>query len=178
VAGRAQGGSHAAAAPEIADVNYTVAYSYGGAIDPINADGSSIYNLNRTIPLRLKVLDSAGAMVPGLAPRLYPSKLSNSVWGTELEALSTNAPDSGNTFLWLNASSGHKFNLATKPLSVGTWRLRVELGTAAPCTRSSRCGRSREARAAEGILRGPLRCDRLFAAGLAHRFVTVKASPR
>jgi hypothetical protein len=99
----------------------------GVRVEPVNADGSSVFKLKSTIPLRLKLLNGAGQTPDGLAPRLYLSKLSNNIWGDEQEPVGTNAPDSGNRFVYLNSSEGYKFNLGTRQLTVGTWRLRIEL---------------------------------------------------
>ncbi|HEU4402315.1 MAG TPA: hypothetical protein VFT43_09435, partial [Candidatus Polarisedimenticolia bacterium] len=51
--------------------------------------------------------------------------VTNSVLGTELEAISTAAADSGNTFRYDAGSDQYIFNLATKPLSAGTWQIRI-----------------------------------------------------
>jgi hypothetical protein len=57
--------------------------------------------------------------------RIFISRISNGIAGVEREAVSTNAPDGGNTFRF---SDGHyKFNLGTKGLTSGTWTIRVLL---------------------------------------------------
>ena len=70
----------------------------------------------------------AGQPATGLTPRLYLSKLSSGIWGSELEAVSTNQPDAGNLFRE-TASGTYMFNLSAKGLSTGTWRVRIDLGS-------------------------------------------------
>jgi hypothetical protein len=56
------------------------------------------------------------------------AKISSGVVGTELEAASTSAADSGNTFRYDATSAQYIFNLGTKSLSQGTWQVRIDLG--------------------------------------------------
>jgi len=73
-------------------------------------------------------LTGACAGMTNLAARIYLSKVSNSVVGTEAEAASTSAADSGNTFRYDPTDNQYIFNLATKALSAGTWQLRIDPG--------------------------------------------------
>ena len=59
--------------------------------------------------------------------RLYWTKLSNGVAGSEAEAVSTSAASEGNQFRY--ADGQYSFNLNTKLMSgEGTYQLRVDLG--------------------------------------------------
>jgi hypothetical protein len=49
------------------------------------------------------------------------------VAGTEAEAVSTSNADVGSQFRYAGEGQYH-YNLATKPLSAGTWLLRIDLG--------------------------------------------------
>ena len=109
-------------------VHYSVAYASAGVAQPVNTDGSSVFKLSSTVPLKFGLTDVAGQPATGLAPRLYLSKLSSGVWGSELEAVSTNQPDSGNLFRE-TAPGTYMFNLSAKSLSTGTWRVRIDLGS-------------------------------------------------
>ena len=108
-------------------VHYSVAYASAGVAQPVNGDGTSVFKLSSTVPLKFAVTDVAGQPATGLAPRLYLSKLSSGIWGSELEPLSTNQPDAGNLFRE-TASGTYMFNLKAKGLSTGTWRVRINLG--------------------------------------------------
>jgi hypothetical protein len=54
-------------------------------------------------------------------------KISNGILGDEMEAISTAAATTGNLFRYDSTSNQYIFNLATKPLSKGTWQIRIEL---------------------------------------------------
>jgi hypothetical protein len=100
-----------------------VSYAWSGLLSPVVAGDS--YNLGRTIPLKF-ALTGASAPVRDLVAKVYLSKVSDTVAGSEAADVSTSAADSGNTFR--PDGTGYVFNLATKNLSVGTWRVRVDLG--------------------------------------------------
>lgn len=100
--------------------------SWSNVLQPINADGSSIFKLGRTVPVKFKLTDES-AGITDLPAKLYLSKVSNGIAGTEIEAVSTSAADSGNTFRYDPADGQYIFNLGTKSLSEGTWQLRIDL---------------------------------------------------
>jgi hypothetical protein len=104
----------------------TVTYSWSGVLDPINADGSSIFKLKSAVPVKFR-LTGGSAGVTNAVARLYVSKMSNGVVGTELEADSNVAATSGNLFLYDGGGQYH-FNWDTKGQSVGTYQLRIDLG--------------------------------------------------
>lgn len=102
-------------------------FSWSGVLQPINADNTSIFKLGNTIPVKFQ-LTGACSGDGGLVARIFLAQISNSVIGTELEASSTSAADSGNTFRYDAGADQYIFNLATKPLAVGTWQIRIDLG--------------------------------------------------
>jgi hypothetical protein len=95
-------------------------------LQPINADGSSIFKLGSTLPVKFRLTGGCSGNST-LVAHIYVAKISNNVVGTEMEAASTSAADSGNTFRYVG-SDQYLFNLATKPLSTGTWQIRIDLG--------------------------------------------------
>lgn len=99
--------------------------SWSGVLQPVNANGSSIFKLGRTVPVKFR-LTGESAAITNLAARLYLAKLSNGIAGTEIEAESTSAADRGNTFRYTGGE--YQFNLGTSALSEGTWRMRIDLG--------------------------------------------------
>jgi hypothetical protein len=101
-------------------------YSWSGVLQPINADGSSIFKLGSTLPVKFRLTGGCSGNST-LVAHIYVAKISNNVVGTEMEAASTSAADSGNTFRYVG-SDQYLFNLATKPLSTGTWQIRIDLG--------------------------------------------------
>jgi hypothetical protein len=103
-----------------------VQYMYSGLQQPVNPDGSSIFKLGSTLPLKLQLTDIGGASVDGVVARVYVAAISGSVEGTYLEAVSSSAADSGNQFRE-TTPGGYVFNFSTKSLSKGTWEVIVVL---------------------------------------------------
>jgi len=100
-------------------------YAWTGVLQPINGDGSSIFKLGSTVPVKFK-LTSPCAPNGTLTAKIFLASITDSILGTEVEATSTSAADTGNTFRY-------DYNLATKtfrngnttPLSAGTWQIRI-----------------------------------------------------
>jgi lysophospholipase L1-like esterase len=103
-----------------------VQYLYGGLTQPVNPDGSSIFKLNSTVPVKFHLTDVRGDGVAGATARLELAKVSDDVEGLFEEAVSTAASTTGNLFRD-QGGGDYQFNLATKPLSTGTWMLKVVL---------------------------------------------------
>jgi hypothetical protein len=118
-------------ADEMFQIN--VIYGWSGFLQPINGDGSSIFKLGRTVPVKFR-LSGASAGIGDAVATLSIAKVSGSVTGTSMEAVSTAATDSGNTFRYDPAADQYIFNLATKTLTPGTWALSVDLGDGVPHT--------------------------------------------
>jgi len=108
-------------------VTYGVCYAYSGVLQPINPDGSSIFKLGSTIPVKFQLRDAGGNYVRTAIARIYVAKISDGIVGSEMEAASTSAATTGNLFRYDSTSDQYIFNLGTKPLSVGTWQIRILL---------------------------------------------------
>lgn len=106
-------------------VRVGVGYTWSGLLQPVNQNGSSIFKLGRTIPVKFQ-LTGASAGVTNAVARLYVAKISESVVGTEEEADSTSNATEGNLFRY--SGGQYIFNLSTEGLTVGTYQLRVEMG--------------------------------------------------
>jgi hypothetical protein len=104
-----------------------VAYAWSGFLQPINADGSSIFKLGRTVPVKFRLTGASAAIADAHAV-LAVAPLSPTPVGTDPEVPTTAAPDSGMTFRYHACSHEYTYNLSTKSLSEGTWELRVDLG--------------------------------------------------
>jgi hypothetical protein len=108
-------------------VTYHVGYTYDGIRQPINADGSSVFKLGSTIPVKFQLMDANGNFVTGATAKIYMAKISGTITGSELEATSTSAATTGNLFRYDITGNQYIFNLGTKTLSTGTWQIRIEL---------------------------------------------------
>ena len=110
---------------------YHIRYVYSGVLQPMNPDGSSVFKYGRTVPVKLQLTDASGAYVTDATVRIYLAKISDGVIGTEVEASSTSAASTGNTFRYDPDANQYIFNLGTRGLSKGTWQARIEVSDGA-----------------------------------------------
>jgi hypothetical protein len=100
-----------------------------GVLEPMNADGSSVFKAGSTVPLKIRIADCDGWASTALAPTVQVVRTSGAapVGGIE-EAVSTSAADTGTT---MRFSEGQWiYNLSTKSLSDTTARYRLEITVA------------------------------------------------
>ena len=105
----------------------TVAYAYGGILQPVNPDGSSIFKLGSTVPIKFALTEASGASIGTAVANLTVARVTNEVDGTYVEATSTSAATTGTLFRYDATSQQYIFNLGTSGLSKGTWNLKVTL---------------------------------------------------
>ena len=98
---------------------------FQGLLQPVNNDGSSVFKLGRTVPMKFQLVAPGGAYVTDAVARLYVAQVSNQVVGTYQEASSTGQADSGNTFRYDPTANQYIFNWGTKGLAKGTWVVQV-----------------------------------------------------
>jgi hypothetical protein len=108
----------------------TVTAAWSNLLQPVNVDGSSIFKLGSTVPVKFQ-LTGASAGVTNLVARLYLQRLGAGATGTDIEAISTSNATTGNLFRYDSTSGQYIFNLGTKTLSTGTYKLRIDLGDGA-----------------------------------------------
>jgi hypothetical protein len=105
---------------------FQVRYAFDGFLPPIPNDGTGVFKLGSTIPVKFRLTDRNGVRVPGVIARLTVQLLSNgNPVGTPIDATAPGGADSGNVFR--DDGSQYIYNLATRSLSVGTWRLQASL---------------------------------------------------
>ncbi|HEY6244006.1 MAG TPA: FG-GAP-like repeat-containing protein [Pyrinomonadaceae bacterium] len=107
--------------------NVTVTYAWSAVLQPINSDGSSIFKVGSTVPVKFQLSGECAGIQNAIA-RLFIAKISDGIAGNELEASSTLAATSGNQFRYDASSCQYIFNWGTKGLSSGTYQLRIDLG--------------------------------------------------
>jgi hypothetical protein len=79
-------------------------------------------------PVKFQIFDAAGRSMSSLTPVLHLAKLTNGAWGPEFAPRSTSAPMAGTTFRYDARSKQYIYNLDTRVLTTGTYRLRIDLG--------------------------------------------------
>lgn len=104
-----------------------VTYSYSGVRPPINADGSSIFKAGSTIPVKFALTGASNGIANAGASLAY-TKISNGIEGTTVEATSTSSATTGSLFRYDATSQQYIFNLSSKDLASGTYRLNLVLG--------------------------------------------------
>jgi hypothetical protein len=109
-------------------VGYTVAYAVGGTclgspsrsiLQPVNADGSSVFKQGSTVPAKFRVCDANGNSVgtPGVVVSFAAMSASNAISLTVNETIVSTTPDTA--FRWDAAAQQWIFNISTKNLKAG-----------------------------------------------------------
>lgn len=98
-----------------------------GFMPPINRDGSSAFKLGSTIPVKFQLIQSDGNFLTNALAQIFIAKVENDTIVSEQAATSTNSNKSENVFRYDSTDNNYIFNLYTKSLSKGTWRIRVAL---------------------------------------------------
>jgi hypothetical protein len=109
------------------DCIFWVEPKFVGFLRPINNDGSSIFKLNSTVPVKFQLLNADGSYKGDAVATLSVAKVEDDVLGEHMEAASTAPPDNGSTFRYDPAANQYVLNLGTRGMSVGTWSLQVTL---------------------------------------------------
>jgi hypothetical protein len=87
-------------------------YRTSGLMEPVDADGSSVFRLGSTIPLKIVVTDCDGALVTNLSPDVDLTKVDTSPEGAVNEVESSSAADDGDNMRWSTAM--YIYNLSSK----------------------------------------------------------------
>jgi hypothetical protein len=99
---------------------------WSGLLPPIAPDGSSRFPFKKPIPTTF-TLTGPSHDITDLPARLFVAPLDAA--GTPgVEAPARRVSGGGNLFDFVTAGHKYLLNLDTKPLAVGPWQLRVDLG--------------------------------------------------
>jgi hypothetical protein len=90
-------------------------YLTSGILDPVNADGSSVFQISRTIPLKIRITGCASpyAAFDGATPLVSLTAVGDDGSTPVNEVVSSSAADDGNT-MRLAGDGQYIFNLSTK----------------------------------------------------------------
>lgn len=86
-----------------------------------------MFKLGSTVPVKFQLQNAEGNFVTDAIARIYLAKIVNGVAGQEINGTSPGNANQGNLFRYDTTENQYIFNLATKPLSAGTWQIRIEL---------------------------------------------------
>lgn len=101
-----------------------------GVQSPIKADGTSVFALGRTVPVKFTVTDGTGQVVTTLAPTLDVAPVTDGVAGSYVPAGTNVQNGSASTFRYDPTSQSYIFNWATTGLTAGTYSLRISVASA------------------------------------------------
>ncbi|MBI5118463.1 PxKF domain-containing protein, partial [Candidatus Poribacteria bacterium] len=109
-----------------------VKYVYSGILQPINADGSSVFKIGRAVPVKFKLYCSGTTPVGAATATLSVFKVTNVVTGTvtEVETVPVGEANTGNLFRYDPVEQQYIYNWSTKGLTAGTYQLRISLNDA------------------------------------------------
>lgn len=102
----------------------SIHYTWNGFSSPVNPDGSSLFKLGSTVPIKFTLGGLSATAAP--TARIYIAKITDGVFGTEFEPETNGPGDSGNEFRYENGQ--YQFNWSTKGQTVGAYRVRADLG--------------------------------------------------
>jgi hypothetical protein len=105
----------------------TVGYSRSTVLEPINTDGTSIFKLGSTVPVKFQLLGGSAAITNATATLGY-AKIGEAGPGS-INAESTAASTTGNLFRYDVTSGQYVFNWSTKnlPTGAGKYQLKIDL---------------------------------------------------
>jgi hypothetical protein len=115
------------AAGNTATASFTVSvtYSWSGVLQPINADRDSVFKGGSTIPVKFMVTGASAGITDAVAHLGYIRV--GSTGGTVNGAVSTSAATSGSQFRYDPSSGQYVFNMSTRGLAAGQYRLDIDL---------------------------------------------------
>src|SRR5205823_14939347 len=105
---------------------FSVLYRFGGSLPPVPNDGSGLFKLGSTVPVKFQLTNANGAAVSTAVANLTLQMVSGGApIGTALDTTPPGSADVGNQFRWDDTQD--IFNLSTKPSSTGAWELQIHL---------------------------------------------------
>jgi len=114
-------------------VNYVV-YGFSGILPPIKPDGTRVFKLGSTIPVKFQLWDADGNFITDAEAEAIISLkkiIGEGPLGVPQDGDSTSAATSGNLFRYDDTDNQYIFNLATKGLSTGTWEITITVNGSA-----------------------------------------------
>jgi hypothetical protein len=108
-------------------VVFAVTYNFSGFLEPIDSDGSSVFNLGRTVPVKFRLTDCYGNAVGSAAATLAVFKMTDAVLGTVEEVVPDSSGNANTDNIFRYSEPDYIYNLGTKSYSRGTYQLRATL---------------------------------------------------
>jgi lysophospholipase L1-like esterase len=110
-----------------ATCEYTVIYDFSGLAQPVNGDGSSVFKVGSTIPLKFTLTDFDGARQSDAEASWTIRHVTGDVAGTAEERWQDLPATPGRHFGWSGAHGQYVHNLPTRTLTPGTYELAIHI---------------------------------------------------
>lgn len=105
---------------------FSVLYQFSGFLPPIPNDGSGLFKLGSTVPVKFQLTDANGAIVGTAVANLTVQMYSGgTLVGAPIDATPPGNADVGDLFRF--DGSQYIYNLSTKTLTNGTWQIQARL---------------------------------------------------
>jgi len=93
---------------------------FGGYLQPVNADGTSIFRVGRTVPFKFQLTNCAGGFISNAVATIQIFFFANHVVGSEVEDVtSAGQANTDNLYRFDPTSNQYIYNLSTKNLTGG-----------------------------------------------------------
>ena len=96
--------------------------TFSGFLPPLNVAGKS-FKCGSVIPVKFQLTDTGSGNISNSAARLFLARIENDMPGDEIEATSKGKSNDLNYFRYDAGTNQYIYNLDTKPLGKGIWRL-------------------------------------------------------
>jgi len=113
--------------PEGLIISTVPKYTFSGIKQPINPDGTSVFKLGRTVPVKFQLFDNLGLVLDAAHVTIDLAKINDGVIGTFEETISKSAADTGNIFRYDSEEEQYIYNLSTDELETGTYVIVITL---------------------------------------------------
>ncbi len=110
-----------------ARVQVNVVYGFAGVLPPLESAGAAALKLGSTVPVRFRLVDARDASITDAEVRIFVAKVSDGVAEQFSEAVSTVAQQ-GNVARYDTEEALYIFNLSTRGLTPGTYRILIDPG--------------------------------------------------
>jgi hypothetical protein len=111
-----------------ASFTVTVTYAWSHFLQPINADGTSVFKAGRTVPLKFALTGASAGITTAVATFTYRKVRTAAGMAVNEEVTSTTATG-GTQFRYDSSSGQYLYNWSTQGLEAGyVYELRVDLG--------------------------------------------------
>lgn len=109
------------------NITYYVRYNFSGFLQPIDTDGSSIFKLGSKVNVRFRLSDAKLNNVVTATAKFYFNLITPTITGRDLKSYSNDVATIDGIFKYDSKNMWYWYNLDTKGLQAGTWRVRADI---------------------------------------------------